>query len=304
MKNTRLIFSLSLALLFVAVSCNDDDFVEYGNEFFQEVTDPYLQILTPVISFQAGTPSYEMRINVVNGSKRITDLTVYSVFTDAASGMQSNEVVLKTYPLEAGQVTTIVSDLTYADLKAGLTVNGAGLPDDEVDLAIGSGWLFRFVGRRGEGDIPLAGNVRVSVLSRFAGIYRVVEGDYFRIGVPTNAGAWVGQTRFIGSVDATTFSYNDFWGPFVWTGNSFRFSLDESDNSIDVPILVNGALFSGNRALNCNIEPGIFVNVPCDGSNILIPDDVNGKHRIILTYGYFTDADGGAREFYEVLEKL
>jgi hypothetical protein len=218
--------------------------------------------------------------------------------------MQSNEVLLKTYPLEAGQVTTIVADLTYADLKAGLTVNGAGLPDDDVDIAIGSGWQFRFVGRRGEGEIPLSGSVRVGVLSRFAGIYRVVEAEYFRIGVPTNAGAWVGQTRFIGSVDATTFSYNDFWGPFVWTGSSFNFTLDESDNTINVPIPVNGALFSGDRALNCNIEPEIFVNVSCDGSNILIPDDVNGKHRIILTYGYFTNADSGAREFYEVLEKI
>ena len=62
-------------------------------------------------------------------------------------------------------------------------------------------------------------------------------------------------------------------------------------------------LFSGNRALGCHTEPELFTNVPCDGSNMLIPDDVNGKHRMILTYGYFTDGSG-LREFYEVLEKI
>jgi hypothetical protein len=116
-------------------------------------------------------------------------------------------------------------------------------------------------------------------------------------------GPWVGATRFIGSVDETTFSYNDYWGGFIWTGNAFHFRVDESDNSIEVPILVNGALFSGNRAMSCSINPADFTSVPCDGSNILIPDDVNGKHTIKLTYGYFTDGSG-PREFYEVLEKL
>jgi hypothetical protein len=61
---------------------------------------PFLQVITPVISFQAGVPSYHMEFCVVNGLKRITDVEVYSVFTDAATGAQSNEVLLDTYPTE------------------------------------------------------------------------------------------------------------------------------------------------------------------------------------------------------------
>jgi hypothetical protein len=56
MKKFKFGYILAFAVLFTAVSC-EDDLPEYGNEVFQEITDPYLQILTPVIAFQAGTPS-------------------------------------------------------------------------------------------------------------------------------------------------------------------------------------------------------------------------------------------------------
>jgi hypothetical protein len=244
-----------------------------------------------------------MEFNIINGLKRINSVDVFMVFTDASSGMKSNEALLASYPVGAGVVTEVAAVLTYADLKAGLTVNDLPLPTDELDLAVGSGWAFNFVGKRAEGDIPLAGSVRVGVLSRFAGIYRVEDGSYYRIGVFSNGvvDPWIGRTRFIGSVDATTFSYNDFWGPFAWGGSQFNFKLNEADNTIQVPIIVKG-LFSGSRAINCIDDAAIFTSVPCAGSNILIPDDVGGKHTIKLTYGYFTNGSG-AREFHEVLVK-
>ncbi len=301
MKNIRLITFLSLALVFAAVSCNEDEFVTYGEETYQGISDPFLQIITPVIAFQAGIPSYTMEFNVVNGLKRITAVEVYSIFTDAVSGAESNEVLLATYPLDADELTVVSDELTYSDLKAGLVVNGNPLPDNEVDLAIGSGWKFRFLGKRAEGDIGLVGNIRVGVLSRFAGNYKVIESAYYRIGVAQTP--WTGQTRFIGSVDATTFSYNDYWGPFAWGGQSFNFSLNEADNSLTVPIITASGIYAGTRPINCTDDFALFTNVPCTGSNVLIPDDVGGKHVIKITYGYFTDGSG-PREFYEILEKI
>jgi len=300
MKNIKLIYAFSIALMLFAFSCNDDDFVVYGTETKQQIADPFLQIKTPVIAFQAGTPSYTMEFNVVNGLKKITSVEVYKIFTDATTGNQSNEALLASYPVGDG-LTVITDDLTYADLKAGLTINGGPLPDSELDLPIGSGWVFRFIGRRDAGDLELPGTINVGVLSRFAGLYKVIEAAYYRIGVLTNGGPWVGETRFIGSVDATTFSHNDFWGPFAWGGHAFTFTLNEADNTIIVP--VDGGIYSGNRALSCSTEPEQFTNVPCVGSDILIPDNVNGKHIIKLTYGYYTDGSG-PREFYEVLEKI
>src|SRR6187431_641267 len=59
MKNIKLIISLSFLLLFVSISCDDDDPVQYGTEAYQKVTDAFIQVITPVISFQAGVRSSE-----------------------------------------------------------------------------------------------------------------------------------------------------------------------------------------------------------------------------------------------------
>lgn len=305
MKNIRLITFLSLALVFAAVSCNEDEFVTYGEETNTKLTDPYLQILTPVISFQAGTPSYNMKFNVINGNEatRVSSIDVYKVFTDIVTGNSSNEALLGTYPVGPGigTSTTIDEQLTYAQLKEGLTVNGGPLPDDETQLALGSGWSLRFEGQQATGKFGLNGGIQISVLSRFAGLYQVIESAYYRIGV--NSGTWNGTEIFIGSVDDTTFSHNDWWGPFAWAGEAFNFSLNEATNAITVPILTPSGIYAGNRAISCVTDAALFANVPCAESNVLIPDEVNGKHIIKLTYGYFTDGSG-PREFYEVLEKL
>jgi hypothetical protein len=305
MKNIRLITLLSFALLFVAVSCNDDDFVTYGNETSTKLTDPYLQILTPVISFQAGTPSYNMKFNVINGNDatRINSVDVYKIYTDIVTGNSSNEALLGTYPVTvgAGGSQLIDVNLTYDQLKEGLTVNGGPLPTDQTQLALGSGWVLRFEGQQATRKLGLNGSIQIAVLSRFAGLYKVIESTYWRIGVVT--ATWTGETRFIGSVNDTTFSHPDYWGNFAWAGKSFWFTLDESDNSISVPIDSGDGRFGGTRAINCTDDFAVFTNAPCTGSNVLIPDEVNGKHVIKLTYGYYTDGSG-PREFYEVLEKL
>lgn len=306
MKNIRLIISLSFALLFVAVSCTDDDFVTYGEETSTKLTDPYLQILTPVISFQAGTPSYNMKFNVINGNEatRINSVDVYKVYTDIITGNSSNEALLGTYPVTvgAGGSQLIDVDLTYDQLKEGLTVNGGPLPTDQTELALGSGWVLRFEGQQATRKIGLVGNIQIAVLSRFAGLYKVIESTYWRIGVVT--ATWNGEERFIGSVNDTTFSHPDYWGQFAWAGKAFNFILNESDNSIKVPIILPASgIYAGNRAINCIDDGALFGFAPCAGSNVLIPDEVNGKHIIKLTYGYYTDGSG-SREFYEVLEKL
>lgn len=300
MKNTIKIVGLFVCSLFI-FSCNDDEAVAYETGLTQQITDPFLQVKTGVISFQAGTPSYTMLIDVINGTKALTQLNIYSVYTDNATGNVSNEVQFASLPV-SGARTSIAHEFSYDDLKNGIVVGGGGLSDDQTTLAIGSGWNMRFEGVVSDGSvIPMTGQVIVGVLSRFAGLYKVLESGYFRIGADN--GGWNGSNRFIGSVDETTFSYNDFWGNFGWGGNSFHFRLDETDNSLTVPIITSSGLFSGNRALNCEDDAAIFTNVPCAGSNVLEPDDVNGKHIIRLTYGYFTDGSG-AREFYEVMEKI
>ncbi len=294
---------LLITLILFVVSCDEDDTMDYdqSDAIFQTVTDPFIQVTTPVIGFQAGIESYELGLNVINGTKAITEVKAYSIFTDAETGLESNEVLLTTFPIEEPNRNIVTGTITYEELKAGLNVNGTALPTSQVDLKVGSGWKLRFEGTTAAGEtIQLAGNINVAVLSRFAGIYKVVKSDYYRIGVLT--ATWTGETRFIGSVDETTFSYNDFWGSFAWTGNQFNFVIDFDTNVITAPITVDG-LFSGTRAIGCPADAGDFTVRGCTDTNILIPDDATGKHKIKLTYGYFTEGSG-SREFYEELEKV
>jgi hypothetical protein len=300
----RFNIKLLLPFLFLSVfflSCGKEELVTYGDGGNVKIADAFLQIQTAVVQFQAGLPDYKLSTYLVNGEKTVTKVNVYSVYTDAKSGAKSNEALLTSFDVPAGNRVLLDKNITYADLKKGLTVNGGGLPDDQKVLPVGSGWKFRFEGETASGKVNLPGNVNVGVLSRFAGLYKVIESKYYRIGVLT--ADWAGQTRFIGSVDETTFSYNDFWGSFAWTGKSFNFSLN-TDNSINVPIPING-IFSGTYAINCKDNKDKFGFVPCDGSNVLIPEETTGKHIIKLTYGYFTETGAvGSREFYEILEKI
>lgn len=95
------IFSF-LILGFGIFSCGDEDLVTYQEGGVLKIADAYLDILTPVVSFQAGTPDYSISMDIINGEKRVTKVNVYSIYTDAISGKTSNEVLLTTIDVPAG----------------------------------------------------------------------------------------------------------------------------------------------------------------------------------------------------------
>lgn len=301
MKNKFHFILLFLATTMVFTSCvKDEDPISYGADTPVTRVDPLLLVNTPIISFVAGEPSYELDLLAFIPSGNATSkINVLSTFTDATTGDVSEQVVLTTFDVSSGE-NPINSSITYADLKNGIT----GLPDNEVDIPVGSKWDLVLQPVDGSGAETFGTeSVTVGVLSPFAGIYTVIESDYWRIGVQSGGADWTGTEIFIGSVDATTFSHNDWWGPFSSAG-FFTFVLN-ADNTITVPDTPEQLFFSGNDMLTCQEDAGSFVNVPCAGSNELIPS-ADGKHIITLTYGYFTasgDENEGAREFYEKLEK-
>jgi hypothetical protein len=296
MKNFKLIWVLCLIGLF---GC-DADVVEYGSTKTPlGISSPYLQIVTPSISFQAGTPSYTVEFNAINTDNifALTSINSYKTFTNASDGSVSDRLAFQTYDLGGDTKTVYSQDVTYDDLKEGLS-----LPDDQNTLAVGSGWLIDFEGTQADGTVlPLSGVVRISIQSRFAGLYEVVESKYVRIGVDN--GGWNGEERFISSVDANTFKYNDYWGTFGFSGGGFLFDIDEATNTFVNFRVTEAGLFSGNRMVTCENEPETFEIVTCDGSNNIVPNDETGAHVITLTYGYFTDGSG-PRSFFEKMEKL
>ncbi len=301
MKHIKFLILLFI-LIVVGYSCTKDpEVVQYKQDGIIKLADPFIQINTPVIAFQAGIPEYKLGLNLINGNDlKVNKINVYSIYTDAKSGKKSNEALLTILDGGAVNKIEILKSIKYADLKKGLTVNGAALPDDEKLLAVGSGWKLRFEGETSTGNVDLPGNINLGVLSRFAGNYKVIFSDYYRIGVKT--ATWTGETRFIGSVSDTRFSYNDYWGNFAWGGKSFHFDVNFATNKITVPITPNG-LFSGTRGISCDTDAPLFVEYPCASYNALVPNEVTGKHMIKLSYGYFTNGSG-PRAFYEILEKI
>ena len=298
------IFFVSLILISFNACSDDDSKIDYSGSETLKITDPFLQIATPVVSFQAGIPDYTYSFTLINGVNHVSKINVYKQYTEAKTLAKSDRVLFKSFNVGDANKETFSHTFNFAEIRDGLKVKGVDLPTNDQLIPTGSSWTLTFEAETKSGVQTLAGNVRVAVLSVYAGIYKVIESQYFRIGVAT--GTWDGETRFIGSIDENTFSYNDAWGYFAWAGKSFDFDLAE-DNTITVPLINSSGLFSGTRALRCDVEPQTFTKVSCNGSNVLIPDPSNptskdGKHIIKLTYGYFTDGSG-PREFYEVLEK-
>lgn len=299
-KNLKYFVFIILSCL-ITFSCSDPVLVDYAEGDTVKINNPFLQISTLVVPFQAGIPSYKISMHLVNNEQDVSKVNVYSVFTDAKTGISSNEVLLTSFDVADGNRVLLEKNLTYDDLKKGLKVGGVDLPADQNLLAVGSGWKLRFEGETKFGTEILSGTINVGVLSRFAGIYKVIESHYYRIGVLT--ATWDGQTRFLGSVDENTFSYNDYWGSFAWAGKSFRFDIDFATNKIKVPIITESGLFSGTRAISCETDEALFAEFDCKQFNVLEPNEATGAHRIKLTYGYFTDGSG-PRAFYEILEKV
>ncbi len=220
------------------------------------------------------------------------------------TSVSSNEVLLGTIaPSSTAATEPATLTVNFDDLVEGITVNGAGLTGD-ADLLIGDAWVLRFVSKLDDGrSVEQAKSAKISVATRFAGEYKVVEGTYYRIGVNRSDVSWPG-TMTIASVDAITYQQLEYFGAF--DGNTLYFQIDPATNDITYPEEWKGVAQSGNGQplTTCNRNGGDLQNVPCgEGTNTVILDDVEGKDRLIMTYGYLTDGSG-PREFYQILEKI
>lgn len=299
-----------IAGLGLVMSACERDFVEYdsANEMRN---DPFTKILvnTPVVSFVAGSENYTIDFLVITpNSDEVTSVDVYKTFTDSKTAETSSSVLLASYNVPAGQNTTrFTEQITFDELREGITIGGQPLTSNELDVAIGSSWVLTFdpVNSSGTTIFDAGSSINIGVLSPFAGIYEVIESDYYRIGAQSGAADWTGAQIFIGSVDDNTFSHNGWWGPFEAAG-AFVFDLND-DNTLTVLDDPSQLFFSGDDMLTCQDDASSFQNVPCAGSNVLEPSEVDDAHIIKLTYGYFTDSgdeNAGPREFYEVLRKI
>ena len=306
MKNIK-IYSL-VALLFAGftfVSCDDStDVLTGGAELGGE-----LMVKKDLIGYVVGnglTTNYDNEISIFQGNEKVVSIDVYKTFTTKDindKDVVSNKLFLRTITVPALAQHEVVSfGVSYNDLASGLSVAGVPLPASDGGLSIGDYWKLTYVSHLDNGQIhETTSTTKIAVGTRFSGKYKCVDAMYFRLGVPLyDEATWPAVTT-IEAVNATTYRVVNYLG--VFTGNTWYFTI--VNDVIDIPVSYNGAtqLGNGQPFISCASNPVDMASVNCGSSNVVIRDDVNGKDRLKMSYGYYT-AGSGPRVFYQEMEKI
>jgi len=316
MKNIK---KIALLVLFAAsslfVSCEaDSDTLTGGAEKGGLLSVKKLAI-TYVVGNGLTTP-YNNDILIYQGNEKVQKIDIYKTFTTTkvvdgeTVEVTSNEILFKTIsPTATVQTETVSYSTNYNELIAGLIVDGAPISTADSNLKIGDYFTLVYKSTLNNGKIhENFASTKISVGTRFAGTYRVIQGDYWRIGVLRDDLTWVGEERIIESVDATTYRFIEYCGIFGpatgFADNTHYFTVDASD-VVRTSVIYNGVaqILNDLPVINCEETPTNMTNACANTpNNTIVRDDVNGKDRIYRSYGYLNA--NGSREFYEVLEKI
>lgn len=306
-------YILSLLVIAFTISCDSDP----DNITTIDRTGGILQLDKELIGYVVGdNGTYTASGKAYQGAVKTTHVDIYKTFTNSVTGESSNEALLSSIDITStttGTNSTYSSSFNYADLISGLTIGGAAISANDGDLNIGDYWTLRYASTTSEGYVNTNyKTTKVAVGTRFAGVYKVIASDYWRIGVQSGAANWVGEERVIESVDATTYRHIGV-GPFDVDTVVAGFGYDATEAHLFFSITaldevnyegVGNTTLLTQPYMSCVTDPAEFNNVPCDAtSNYVVRDNVDGKDLIYMTYGYLTPGSG-PREFYEVLEKI
>jgi hypothetical protein len=305
MKKFKL-YSLALLVLAGLFSCEEDSDTLTGGA----ATGGLLTVNSGLVGYVVGNGNdfkYPVKVTGFQGEVTTTKIEVYKSFTNVA-GKTSNEILYKTIDVAETPKNQVINfDVTYNELRAGLTIDGAALPTDDSMLVIGDAWSLRYVTTTSNGDVHSnSAKTKVAVGTRFAGTYRVIDSNYWRLTVSN--GGWNGDIRVIESVDATTYRFVGYAGGFAGAANTHYFTIN-SAGVVTTPQTYKGAvqLLNGWPLINCSSNPTDMTR-SCGYAgpqNTVTKDDVTNKDRIYRTYGYYTGAGAvGPREFYEALERV
>lgn len=327
-----LILLLSLPLFFTGCDQEQDDLVTV-NAQEGGLVEPVNPLINYIVNDGA---TYTAKVKTFQGEIKTTSVEVYKklnyaifnevtiIDTTIVDGVEvvdtitkivktdhsTQNLLFKTIPITDTQTSFFTFDFDYNSLIEGLIKeDGTPVSTNDADLNIGDTWVLTYVSTTSEGNKFVnsanTASTSVSVATRLAGVYEVVESTYWRLGVDN--GHWNGAERIIKSVNATTYLHEGF-GPFEYADfeDAAKFYITvNADNTTDYPAIFEGFKVTGrgDYLITCEANPADMTNAPCDAtSNHVVLDNVNGKDMIYMTYGYMIDGSG-PREFYEVLRR-
>jgi hypothetical protein len=306
------IFALLVLTLVINISCDVKENV------LTSVEGGLVEVQNPSLNYVVGNPGpYTASVRIYQGTVKTTKVTVKKTFHTviaaptqadplATSAVQSNTVVIATInvdDLTKDGFKTV--NFTFSDLIAGLKIGTANLPTSDSDYQIGDYWEFEYVSTTSNGnEVYQNKTTKVTVATRFAGRYRFVEGAYYRIGVLYSTGDYWEPEYLIESIDAKTYKMN---GVSAWMDQVLYFQI-ESNGSITYPAKWKGVdqKINAQLLITCQSDFANMSTVQCSSSNYIVKDDVNGKDRLIMSFGYLSSgtAADGPRTFYQIMEKI
>lgn len=297
-----------LLLVFVAFlfSCNKND-----NPLSENAKEGGLITVetgTVVYFINTMDQDYPVELKYYQGQGAdITKIEVYKQFytiDDTGGTINSDKTLFKTLDLSSNTTTPgyITYNSSFAELAAGTTIDGQLIPQADTLLKPGFYWELTYKIYLNDGRTLQVPNYSIFINSRFAGKYKVIDAQYWRINVPTYGIEDWPEEVTVTALNATTFKMEEC-EPF---GNTVYFTIDDASGAIGILKKYNGddILINGIPVANCSADPGAFNNAPCDGSNIAIKV-ASTKDTLKLTYGYITPTGAaGPREFWQVMVKI
>ncbi|HAF29986.1 MAG TPA: hypothetical protein DCG75_13175 [Bacteroidales bacterium] len=233
---------------------------------------------------------------------------------DSVPAKYTDEILEHTITITETSVSHSVAtlDWAWADLREGLTTEEGGeLPADEGSMEIGNYFQIRVEAVLSDGRVvQMATPVRMTVSTRFAGTYVSLGGAYYHPDynpAPYLSPLWLGEEVSISSIDAITYRVEEWGIQSSWTGNVLYFQIDPSTGAITYPEEWAGVAqtLNGLPLIVPERNAGdLTFAIPAAGPNMntAIKDDVEGKDRLNMCYGYM--GTSGSREFYILLEKV
>ncbi len=189
-----------------------------------------LVVPTSSIPYKLGaTPVVDITVEIPMGPG-IVSIEVYNMYTQAATGIQSNQVLMQTIDVSMANTTETVTktlSINYNDLKKDLVVDGAGLPSDETLLPIGDYWQLSYVSIMEDGrKVVNNATTDIAVANIYAGLY-LCTGVFTH---PTAGERPINEEKFLTPIDAYT--CNIPAGDLGGSGYFVNITVDPATNDV------------------------------------------------------------------------
>ena len=234
-KYSLTLFSIALTL-FMFSGCLQNDDLTTENALEGGMVNP----ITLNVPYKLGaTPSIPIDLEIPQGPA-ITSIEVYNTYyandttaKGADTVLVSNEVLMTTVDVGGANASDVVEkslSLTYTDLKKDILIKGEGLPESEMELAIGNYWVLKYVSVLSDSRKV----INNSNLSTNIGVANQYAGPYQCVGIfhhPVNGDRPINEEKYLTPVDA--FSCYTALGDLGTAGYDINIKV-ESDNTCTV----------------------------------------------------------------------